>query len=128
MSARSGVMTQRWGWQPTAWMQDGLPTWRWRAAPPGLLTRRQMRDHDLAPGRAEPVGQIVCRRGRRYGLLYDPADLAAKRVATPAQLRAVARALAARRRCPSCRRDVGYCVPTSLGQCIDCHYPAGGGA
>jgi hypothetical protein len=123
--SRAGVMTERWGWQPTAWMQDGLPTWRWRTAPGGLLTRRQMREHGLAPGGAEPVGQIVCRRGRRYGLLYDPADLVAKRVATPAQLRAVARALAARRRCPSCRRDVGYCVPTSLGECIDCHYPTG---
>ncbi|WP_198961616.1 hypothetical protein [Pseudonocardia sp. MH-G8] len=74
-----------------------------------------------------PAGHEAARPARReelprnYGLLYDPADLAAKRVATPAQLRALARALAARRHCPRCRRDVGYCVPTSLGACIDCH-------
>jgi hypothetical protein len=126
--ARRGVMTELWGWQPTAWMQDGLPTWRWRGAPAGLLTRRQMRAQGLAPGGAQPVGQIVCRHGRRYALLYDPTDLAPKRVASPAQLIAVGRALAARRWCPSCRRDVGYCVPTSLGECVDCHYPEAGAA
>ena len=80
---------------------------------------------EAAGGGAEPVGQIVCRRGRRYGLLYDPADLGPKRVPTPAQLAAVERALAARRWCPSCSRDVGYCIPTSLGECTDCHYQAG---
>lgn len=51
----AGVMTNRWGWQPTAWMQDGLPTWRWRAAPAGLVTRRQMRELGRAPGGAEPA-------------------------------------------------------------------------
>jgi hypothetical protein len=120
---RCGVMTERWGWQPTAWLQDGLPTWRWRSAPAGLLTRRQMRTAGLAPGGAQPVAQVVCRGGRRRGLLYDPADLVPKRVASPAQLVAVGRALAARRWCPSCRRDVGYCIPTSLGECVDCRYP-----
>lgn len=118
-----GVMTQRWGWQPTAWVQDGLPTWRWRAAPDGLVTRRQMRERGLAPGGAEPVAQVVCRGGRRRAWLYDPAELAPKRVPTRAQLVAVRAALAARRWCPSCRRDVGYCIPTSLGQCVTCHYP-----
>lgn len=116
-------MTQRWGWQPTAWLQDGLPTWRWRGAPAGLVTRRQMRELDLAPGGADPVGQILCRRGRRRAFLFDRGDLAPKRVPTAAQLLAVAGALAARRWCPSCARDVGYCIPTSLGECITCHHP-----
>ena len=118
-----GVMTGRWGWQPTAWMQEGLPTWRWRGAPGGLVTRRQMRELGLAPGGADPVARVVCRRGRRWAWLYDRAELVAKRVPTPAQLVAVAGALAARRWCPRCRRDVGYCVPTSLGECVSCHYP-----
>jgi hypothetical protein len=114
------VMTERWGWQPTAWEQNGLPTWRWRSAPTGLLTRRQMRTARLAPGGADPVGQIVCRRGRRWALLYDPADLAPKRVPTPGQLGAVAAALAARRWCPGCTRDVGYYLRRSRGRCEDC--------
>lgn len=119
---RYGVMTARWGWQPLAWLHEGLPTFAWRAAPVGLLTRRQMRAAGLAPGRAEPVAQIVCRAGRRRAYLYDRTELVAKRTATPAQLVAVGKALAARRHCPTCARDVGYYIPTSLGQCLACHH------
>jgi hypothetical protein len=119
---RYGVMTARWGWQPVAWLQDGLPTWSWRCAPAGLVTRRQMRARGLAPGGAVPVGQVVCRRGARWAYLYDPAELVAKRVATPAQWVAVATAIAARRWCPTGGHYVDYCVPTSLGECIACHY------
>jgi len=85
-----------------------------------------MRERGLAPGGAEPVAQIVCRRGKRRAYLYDPEQCRPKRVASSAQLLAVGKAIAARRWCPSCRRDVGYCVPTSLGECIDCHYPSTG--
>ena len=118
-----GVYTERWGWQPAAWVEAGLPTWAWRCAPEGLVTRRQMREQGLCPNRAYPVAQIVCRRGKRRAYLYDPADLAPKRVPTAARLEAVAKALAARRWCPGCQRDVGYTVPTSLGRCIDCEFP-----
>lgn len=118
-----GIYTERWGWQPHAWAENGLPTYAWRAAPAGLLTRRQMREAGLAPGGAYPVAQIMCRRGRVRALLFDPADLSPKRTASAAQLAAVGKALAARRWCPSCRRDVGYCIPTSLGRCIACEYP-----
>ena len=120
MSARFGVMTEQWGWQPTAWLEDGLPTWRWRFAPRGLVTRRQMREAGLAPGGREPVARVVCRRGRRWAALWNVTDLVPKRTPTPAQLEALGRALAARRWCPACRRDVGYCVPSSLGRCVDC--------
>ena len=124
--SRHGVWTQRWGWQPLAWMEAGLPTWRWRVAPAGLLSRRQMRAAGLAPGGAQPVARVVCRSGRarRVAYLYDPAELAPKRVATAAQLVAVGKALAARRWCSKCLRDVGYTVPTSLGCCVDCADPA----
>ncbi len=119
-----GVYTERWGWQPHAWPENGLPTFAWRTAPAGLLTRRQMRDAGLAPGGAYPAAQIVCRRGRVRALLFDRNDLTPKRVASAAQLQAVGKALAARRWCPECRTDAGYCIPTSLGRCIACEYPA----
>jgi hypothetical protein len=117
-----GVMTARWGWQPFAWWEDGLPTWSWRGAPGGLVTRRQMRARGLAPGGAAPVARVVCRRGARWAYLYDPTELVAKRVATAAQWVAVATAIAARRWCPSGGHYVDYCVPTSLGECVACHY------
>jgi hypothetical protein len=117
-----GVMTARWGWQPFAWWEDGLPTWSWRGAPGGLVTRRQMRARGLAPGGAAPVARVVCRRGARWAYLYDPAELVAKREATAAQWVAVATAIAARRWCPSGGHYVDYCVPTSLGECVACHY------
>lgn len=119
-TATSGVLTERWGWQPTAWMEEGLPTWRWRSAPRGLVTRRQMRAEGLAPGGRSPVARVVCRRGRRWALLWERSELVTKRVPSAAQLDAVAAALAARRWCPACRRDVGYCIPTSVGVCGRC--------
>lgn len=121
-------MTERWGWQPLAWEQNGLPTWRYGYAPRRLLTRRQMRAQGLAPGGAAPVAQVVVRVERRYrretrARLWDRDELVAKRVPSPAQLVALEHALAARRWCPSCSRDVGYCIPTSLGECIACAFP-----
>lgn len=118
-----GICTERWGYQPAAWLEAGLPTWAWRCAPKGLVTRRQMRAAGLAPGGAEPIAAIVCRRGRRRAYLYDPAECVRKRTASPAQLIAVGKAIAARRWCPSCELDAGYCIPTSLGMCIECAYP-----
>ncbi|MFN2495929.1 MAG: hypothetical protein ABR608_08475 [Pseudonocardiaceae bacterium] len=119
-----GVYTERWGWQPHAWCENGLPTFAWRTAPGGLLTRRQMREAGLAPGSAYPVAQIVCRRGRVRALLYAPDDLALKRV--PRLGAAVKRS--ARPSLPAGgartgHTDVGYCIPTLLGRCIDCEFP-----
>ena len=49
------------------------------------------------------------------------ADLALpKRQATPAQLAALAKALAARRTCPTCGTEKPYCIPRSTGVCNDC--------
>ena len=43
-----------------------------------------------------------------------------KRQATPAQLAAIGRALAARRTCPTCLTEKDYYIPLSTGQCNDC--------
>ncbi|GAB2770077.1 hypothetical protein GCM10027091_01630 [Streptomyces daliensis] len=42
---------------------------------------------------------------------------------TPARTAALAKAMLARRTCPQCRTDAGYCIPTSLGICVSCAYP-----
>ena len=62
------------------------------------------------------------RRKDAVAYLYSIATAESKRVPTAAQLVAVGKALAARRICRTCGQDAGYCIPTSLGECIDCHY------
>jgi hypothetical protein len=57
---------QHW---PGEW-RDGLPTFRWRNAPPGLATRRQLRAAGLAPGGCDIVAQVTCRAGKRWAGLY----------------------------------------------------------
>ncbi len=110
-------------WDPDGQVY-GIPTYWWKGAPEGLATRRQLRALGLCPGGHEPVAQVLWMRRRKDAVvyLYSIAAARPKRVPTPAQLAAVGKALAARRRCPSCGRDAGYCIPTSLGECIDCHY------
>ncbi|MFJ6994777.1 hypothetical protein ACISUF_11710, partial [Streptomyces sp. NPDC003090] len=57
-----------------------------------------------------------CGRGRR------PAARAVRPM-TPGRAAALQRAMAARRICPACRRDAGYCIPPTLGMCVPCAYP-----
>jgi hypothetical protein len=41
---------------------------------------------------------------------------------------ALDKAMKARRTCPDCSRDVGYCIPTRYRRCLDCldcHDPNG---
>lgn len=103
----------------------GLPTYNRRDAPAGLATRRQLRAAGLAPGGHEPVAQVMWRQWRRDAVAYLYALDAAvpKRVPTPAQLDAVGKALAARRRCRTCGQDAGYCLPKTgehAGRCVRC--------
>jgi hypothetical protein len=56
--------------------------------------------------------------------LYDVATARPKRTATPAVLRALARALEARRTCPTCREIKPYVIPGRFGECLDCAEPA----
>jgi len=107
-------------WYPSPGQRFGLPSFRFRCAPTGLATRRQLRAAGLCPGRQAPVAVLTWRRGRRWAWLYR-LDLARpQRPPSPARLRALDNAMAARRRCHTCQRDAGYCVPTSTRRCWPC--------
>src|SRR5438309_13651 len=100
----------------------GMPTYPYRWAPKGLLTRRQLRANGLRPGRQGITAQIIWKHKgkRRVAYLYR-ADLAKpKRQATPAQLTAIQAALRARRTCPACGSEKDYYIPLSFGECNDC--------
>nr|WP_202539828.1 RRQRL motif-containing zinc-binding protein [Streptomyces sp. SID4937] len=104
----------------------GIPTYPWRYAPDDLATRRQLRTRGLRPGGQDIAAQILRPRRRRAPLtayLYR-VDLARPvRPMTPARWAALAKANAARCRCPECGRDAGYVIPTSLGACVTCAFP-----
>ncbi|TDC43622.1 RRQRL motif-containing zinc-binding protein [Micromonospora sp. KC213] len=100
---------------------EEFPTYRYRLAPAGLATRRQLRAAGLRPGGHDPVAQILWRRGKRVAYLYR-LDLAApKRTATPAQRAAIDKALRARRTCAVCGLVQPYYIPRRYGCCLDCH-------
>ncbi|TQL76825.1 hypothetical protein FB566_2365 [Stackebrandtia endophytica] len=104
----------------------GLPTYPWRSAPPGLVTRRQLRAAGLAPGGHDPVAQVMWKGvgGHRVAHLYSLALAVPKREATPAVQAAVEKALAARRTCPTCGITRAYYIRTSLGECNQCAEPS----
>lgn len=107
----------------------GIPTYPYHLAPKGLLTRRQLRVEGLAPEGHDPVAQIYWKHhgALRLAYLYDAGQAAPKRVPTAAQLAAVRKALEARMTCQSCGQQKDYCIPTSLGECPDCHEGARSG-
>ncbi|MFG2293115.1 RRQRL motif-containing zinc-binding protein [Streptomyces sp. NPDC048603] len=103
-----------------------LPVYRWRLAPDGLATRRQLRAAGLRPGGQDPAAELQRPRRKRGPLvayLYR-IDLARPvRPFTAAKRAALDRANEARRTCPECGRDAGYVIPTSLGACVPCASP-----
>jgi len=101
----------------------GIPTYPWRWAPQGLLTRRQLRAAGLSPGGQDVQAQILWRhrRTRRVAYLYEASQAAPKRTPTAAQLEAIGKALTARKTCPTCQQVKDYCIPRSLGECAPCH-------
>ncbi|MFF4493395.1 RRQRL motif-containing zinc-binding protein [Streptomyces sp. NPDC001546] len=104
----------------------GLPVYPWRLAPDGLATRRQLRAAGLRPGGQDVVAQLERPRRRRGPLvayLYRLDRAKPVRPMTPARRAALAKANAARRLCPACRRDAGYVIAASLGLCTPCAYP-----
>jgi hypothetical protein len=100
-----------------------LPVFRWRLAPDGYATRRQLRARGLRPG-GQPVAAELQRPRRRRGPLVAylyRVDLAKPvRPMTEAKRAALAKANAARRLCPACGRDAGYVIPAALGTCVPC--------
>jgi hypothetical protein len=101
--------------------REGLPWWRWRWAPTGLLTKKQLHaaGRRLARGQ-DPYGLIVWKRGRRTAALYRlDLTLPAYRV-TPAKLVAVAAMERGRRTCRRCRTIRPYRMPTSTWRCWEC--------
>ncbi|MGQ4380945.1 RRQRL motif-containing zinc-binding protein [Streptomyces sp. SAS_267] len=103
-----------------------LPVFRWRLAPDGYATRRQLRARGLRPGGQQVAATLERPRRRRPPLvahLYR-VDLAVPvRPMTPGRWRAHAAMMRARRTCPSCRCDAGYVIPALLGICVTCAYP-----
>ncbi|MFE1931352.1 RRQRL motif-containing zinc-binding protein [Streptomyces sp. NPDC059474] len=105
----------------------GIPTFPWRLAPDGMATRRQLRARGLRPG-GQPIAAQVMRANRRAGgvqvaFLYRLDRAKRVRPMTAAKSAALAAAMLARRTCPACRTDAGYCIPTSLGLYVTCAYP-----
>jgi hypothetical protein len=101
----------------------GIPTYPWRMAPAGLATRRQLAAAGLRPGGQPVVAQVMwCSRRRRVQVayLYAVESAKPKRTPSPAQVVALSRALAARRRCPACGQDRGYVIPARAGLCNPC--------
>ncbi|WP_432069299.1 RRQRL motif-containing zinc-binding protein [Streptomyces sp. AA1529] len=113
------------GYDPTG-AEYGLPTYPWRLAPEGFATRRQLRARGLRPGGQPVAAQVL--RGRRsrpplFAYLYRIDAAKPVRPMTPGRTRALEKAIAARRTCPECGLDRGYCIPRSLGMCPHCAYP-----
>lgn len=106
--------------------QHGIPTYPWRYAPDGLATRRQLRARGLRPGGQPIAAQVLrprYRRGPLVAYLYRVDCAKPVRPMTPGKRSALAKAMLARRTCPSCRTDAGYVIPISLGMCVPCAYP-----
>ncbi|MFF4442033.1 RRQRL motif-containing zinc-binding protein [Streptomyces sp. NPDC001621] len=102
----------------------GIPTYPWRLAPDGLATRRQLRERGLRPG-GQPIAAQIMRVSRRAGgervsYLYRVDRAKPVRPVTSRKWGALALAMLARRTCPRCRLDVGYCIPRSRGICGMC--------
>ncbi|MFG3033451.1 RRQRL motif-containing zinc-binding protein [Streptomyces sp. NPDC048253] len=103
-----------------------LPVYRWRLAPDGYATYRQLRALGLRPGGQGVAAQVERPRRRRGPLvayLYRIDRAKPVRAMTPARGAALAKANAARRICPECRRDAGYVIPPSLAMCPACAFP-----
>ncbi|MFJ1698964.1 RRQRL motif-containing zinc-binding protein [Streptomyces sp. NPDC088252] len=101
-----------------------LPVYRWRLAPDGYATRRQLRALGLRPGGQDVAAQLERPRRHRGPLvayLYRIDHAKPVRPMTPGRAAALASAMTARRTCPACGRDAGYCIPRSLGMCVTCH-------
>lgn len=108
---------------PTGEHHGGIPTYIWRTAPEGLLTRRQLSAKGLRRGGQPIAGQV--RRGGQYAQLFREDLAKPKFTLTDDKLAAVHIAALSRQRCAGpCGRDaLGY-IPKQKapcwGRCWDC--------
>lgn len=100
----------------------GLPTYPFKAAPPGWLTKRQLRAAGLRPGGQEPCGQLLWdhRGKRRQAWLYLRSLALPVRPMTGPMWGRHHAMMAARQTCPQCNRIYPYCIPRSIGMCNTC--------
>jgi hypothetical protein len=121
----SGSQVRLWDgrWWPCAGRYGRVPVFRYGWAPSGLATMRQLAAAGLRPAGQDPAGFLAWGPANRprWAYLYRRDLAAPKRPMTPARWAAVAAMNAAHRVCPSCRLDVGYRIPRSLGECVDCN-------
>ncbi|HEY3004690.1 MAG TPA: RRQRL motif-containing zinc-binding protein [Kribbellaceae bacterium] len=104
----------------TGWLWDDMPVFRFGWAPAGLATRRQLRALRMCPGGQAPHAALAWKGGQAWAWLWR-LDLArASRKASPLQLNALNKAMAARRTCRQCARVQDYCVSVNEGRCADC--------
>ena len=104
--------------------RHGIPTYPYRWAPGPLHHPAAPRPRACAPA-GSPSPPRSC--GTTTAHAASPTSTAPtspcpKRQATPAQLAAIGKALAARRTCAVCGTEKPYCMPRSTGQCNDCTY------
>jgi hypothetical protein len=119
LGARTGIRVEFY--DPTG-SRYGMPTFPFRYAPDGLVTRRQLRAAHLSPGGNDPVAQILWRHRKqiRIAHLYRRDLAAPKRVPTAAQLAAIEKMLLARRTCRHCGITRDYYIPRRTGACLTC--------
>jgi hypothetical protein len=112
-------VTRRPELDPTGEHHGGLPTYPWRSAPYGFMTRRQLTEAGLRAGGQPIAAQVV--RGRYLHAYLYRRDLALpKRTASPAWLASTRKATAARRWCASCETTKDYIPSKRLGECNEC--------
>ena len=101
----------------------GLPTYPYHCAPDGLLTIRQLRDKGLRPGGQDHRrADLVAAQGQTPASPTSTASTSPCPNGTPPPPSwwRSAKALAARRTCPTCRTEKDYYIPRSTGECNDC--------
>lgn len=121
------MVRRRWQWielwdgrVELGFYDHGLPSFSFGHAPAGLATRRQLRAVGLCPGGQDLAAQIVWDGGRQWAGLYRLDTARPKRIPSSSQRSALARAMAARRRCVRCGVDAGHCLPRTTRTCWPC--------
>ncbi|WP_405682875.1 RRQRL motif-containing zinc-binding protein [Streptomyces sp. NBC_01238] len=103
-----------------------MPTFPWKLAPAGLLTRDQLVAKGLRP-RGPAVAQVMWFSTKtstpgepRFARLYDASKATPPKPRSPGQVASLAAAMRARRTCPECGETRTYCLSTRLKVCTPC--------